>query len=61
MKIGIEKTFQSFNSSADKHGLYDPASSRYKNIGLDDGKSSETLLAELKGFPSSKKDIYSNN
>ncbi len=55
---GVGQTYQSYNSSADKFGLnYEASSSRYKDVNLDDGKSSEALLAELKGFSASRKDI----
>lgn len=67
MSVGIDKAvtkeYESYNSSADKFntGLnFEPSTSRYKDIGLDDGKSSEALLAELKNFSSSRKDIQYN-
>jgi hypothetical protein len=38
---GTSQTYQSYNSSADKFGLnFDASSSRYKDVNLDDGKSS---------------------
>lgn len=45
MNIGVEKgatqEYQSYNSSADKFGLnFEPSSSRYKDVKLEDGKSS---------------------
>jgi hypothetical protein len=52
---GTSQTYQSYNSSADKFGLnFEASSSRYKDVNLDDGKSSSALLAELKGFSSRK-------
>ena len=55
---GVSQTYQSYNSSGEKFGLkYEASSSRYKDVNLDDGKSSEALLAELKGFSASQKDI----
>jgi hypothetical protein len=55
---GISQTYQSYNSSAEKFGLnYEASSNSYKDVNLDDGKSSEALLAELKGFSASRKEI----
>lgn len=64
MNVGIDKAvtkeYESYNSSADKFntGLnFEPSTSRYRDVGLNDGKSSEALLAELKNFSSSRKYI----
>ena len=61
MSVGIDKVitkeYESYNTSADKFntGLnFEPSTSRYRDVGLNDGKSSEALLAELKNFSSSR-------
>jgi hypothetical protein len=53
-KFGVDKFTTGLN--------FEPSTSRYQDLGLDDGKSSSALLAELKGFASSNKDVsYTSN